>query len=342
MLKHSPAFLLAIVVMGLTLITGCARNFGALVRTGPDDPGQRIIGLYPCAEGRPDVAEIDPSRPMTILVHGCTSSGARFATLAEVFEAHGQQTLCFNYNDRDFLNTSATQLALALSELQERMEPGPITILGHSQGGLVARRALQADLTRPLRTREGFTYNLVTVSSPLHGIASSADCAEVWLHVVSLSITVAVCMAITGNKWTEIPPGSHFMTNPSPMVDEVTAHLQIVTDERDSCRQLAADGGCATDDFVFGLDEQRSEVVRADPRVSVVELRVGHAAAVGENRVPPLLLIDVLQQNSVLAPTTPALEPEVVALLARLYPGESGLSSGAMSRATSTSWAPPF
>jgi len=297
-----------------------------MVRTGPDDPGERIIGLYRCAPGRPDVAEIDPTLPTTILVHGCTSSGARFATLAEVFEAHGQQTLCFNYNDRDFINTSATQLALALSELEERIAPGQITVLGHSQGGLVARRALQADLTRPLHTREGFTYNLVTVSSPLHGIASSADCGQVWLHVISLSITIAVCMAVTGNKWTEIPPGSHFMTNPSPMVDEVTAHLQIVTDERGSCRRFAEDGTCETDDFVFGLEEQNSEVVTADPRVSVVEIQVGHAAAVGENRMPPLLLIEVLQRSGVLAPTTPTLEPEIVALLARLYPGESGRS----------------
>lgn len=314
------AFWLAHTIAALMLATGCTRNLGALVRTGPDDPGERIIGLYDCEEGRPDVANIDPTRPMTILVHGCTSSGARFRTLAQVFELHGQQTLCFNYNDRDYLNTSATQLALALSELEERIEPGQITLLGHSQGGLVARRALQADLTRPLHTREGFTYRLVTVSSPLHGIDSSADCGQVWLHVISLSITVAVCLAVTGNKWTEIPPGSRFMTNPSPLVDEVSGHLQIVTDERATCREERDDGTCETDDFVFGLHEQYSDVVRADARVSVVEVAAGHAAIVGENLRPPLLLLSVLQAHGILAPTPPEREPEVVALLGRLYP----------------------
>jgi len=321
----SSVFLAIALLLAGAAGAGCTRNLGALVRTGPDDPGERIIGLYRCEEGRPDVAEIDPTLPTTILVHGCTSSGARFATLAEVFEAHGQQTLCFNYNDRDYLNTSATQLALALSELEERIEPGQITILGHSQGGLVARRALQADLTRPLHTREGFTYRLVTVSSPLHGIASSADCGEVWLHVVSLSITVGVCVAIAGNKWNEIPPGSRFMTNPSALVAEVTEHLQIVTDERDTCRHLHADGTCETDDFVFGLDEQYSDVVSADDRVTVVEVAAGHAAVVGENLRPPVLLMEVLQENGILAVTPPEREPEIVALLARLYPGEAAL-----------------
>ncbi len=325
-LRLSHASWCALVLcLGAAAGSGCTRNLGALVRTGPDDPGERIIGLYRCEAGRPDVAEIDPARPITILVHGCTSSGARFATLAQVFEAHGQQTLCFNYNDRDFLNTSATQLALALSALQERIEPSEITVLGHSQGGLVARRALQADLTRPLRTREGFTYRLVTVSSPFHGIASSSDCGEVWLHVISLSITVAVCLAVAGNKWTEIPPGSRFMTNPTDLVDEVTRHLQIVTDERDACRQFRDDGSCETDDFVFGLAEQHSDVVSADPRVSVVEVAAGHAAVVGENLSPPLLLIDLLQENGILVPTPPEREPEIVALLRRLYPGEDAV-----------------
>jgi hypothetical protein len=270
-------------------------------------------------EGRPDEVELDPHRPLAVLVHGCTSSGARFRTLAQVFEAHDQQTVCFNYNDRDFLNTSATQLAIALSALERRWEPQTITVLGHSQGGLIARRALQADLPRPLVTQPGFTYRLVTVSSPFDGIASSSDCSLVWLHVLTLSATVAACMAIAGNKWNEIPPGSRFMTNPAPLVGEVTSHLQIVTDERGSCREEDEHGECRTDDFVFSLDEQYSDVVTADPRVATEEIAVGHAAAVGENLVPPRLLIEVLQQHGVLAPTPPSREAEVVALLDRLY-----------------------
>jgi thioesterase domain-containing protein len=319
-----PAPLHARTLAGLALLAalvsgGCTRNLGSIIRTGPHDPGERIVGLYPCGEGRPEVAELDPTRPLTVLVHGCTSSGARFRTLADVFEAHGQQTLCFNYNDRDFLNTSASQLALALGAIQRKWEPHEITLLGHSQGGLVARRALQSDLPRALVMQQGFGFRLVTVSSPFHGIASSSDCGRVWLHAVTLSATVAVCIAIAGNKWNEIPPGSRFMTNRAPLLEAVTRHLQIVTDERDTCRTVNDAGACEVDDFVFAREEQYSEVVSSDTRVTTVEIPVGHAAAVGENRVPPLQLIAVLQREGVLPPTPPEREAEMLAYLEELY-----------------------
>jgi hypothetical protein len=300
------------------VLASCSRNLGVLIHTRDDLPAERIVGLFPCEAGGRDVVDLDPTRPLTVLVHGCNSSGERFKTLAQVFEANGQQTICFNYNDRDYLNTSATQLASALSALERRLEPGELTLLGHSQGGLVARRALQADLPQPLISREGFSYQLVTISSPFSGIASATDCARTWLHVVSLTTTVAVCLVITGNKWTEIPPGSAFMNNRTPLV--MTRHLQIVTDERATCRQRRENGTCKVDDFVFGLDEQHNPIVTTDPRVSTVELKEGHAAVVGENGVAPLLLIETLQKEHVLVATPPEQRASFSGLLTRLYP----------------------
>jgi pimeloyl-ACP methyl ester carboxylesterase len=298
------------------LLGGCVTNRGALI-DGGDEAAERVPGLYPCMKRGREVVEIDPTKPLTVLVHGCRSSGERFKTLAQVFEAHGQQTICFNYNDRDSINTSATQLANALSSLQKRLEPQELTVLGHSQGGLISRRALQADLRRGLITQDGFTYRLVTVSAPFSGINSSADCGKTWLHVLSLSITVGVCLAVTGNKWTEIFPGSRFLNNPTPLVG--TSHLQIFTDERETCRTRRADGRCAVDDFVFGLEEQDSPVVKASANVTSVTVRAGHAEVVGEDGAPPLKLIDVLQQQGVLAKTPENAQATLSELLGSLY-----------------------
>lgn len=300
----------ALSLLVLALVSGCARNTGALLVAGAE-PDERIAGLYPCGPGTHDVYSLDPHKPLTLLVHGCNSSGARFKLLSQVFEAQGQQTLCFNYNDRDYLNTSATQLASALGALQERLSPGELTLIGHSQGGLVARRALQADLPRPLERKPGFNFRLVTVSAPFDGIQSSADCGKVWLHVVSLSTTVLVCLLVTGNKWPEIPPGSAFLRNPAPLVAD--RHLQIITDERGTCRVHRADGTCATDDFVFSLEEQRSPVV-GEQNLEVVTLEAGHAAVVGETGEPPTLLMDALRQHGVLA-EAPGLSAERLATL---------------------------
>ncbi len=305
------------IAVALLLLTGCTRNLGVLIHTSAETTDARIVGLFPCEAGGRDVFELDPSRPVTVLVHGCNSSGERFKTLAQVFEANGQQTICFNYNDRDYLNTSATQLAQALSALELRLEPHELTILGHSQGGLVARRALQADLPRPLVTREGFSYRLVTVSSPFSGIDSSADCGRPWLHALTLTTTIVVCLVVTGNKWTEIPPGSSFMTNPAPLLS--TRHLQIVTDETATCRVRDASGACKVSDAVFDLHEQYNPLLTSDPRVTTIELKEGHAAVVGENGVPPRLLIETLQAQHVLAATLPSRSQSFAGLLTRLY-----------------------
>jgi hypothetical protein len=103
------------------------------------------------------------------------------------------------------------------------------------------------------------------------------------------------------------------------LIGAVSQHLQIVTDERDTCRTLNDTGDCSVDDFVFGLDEQYSDIVSADARVTTVEIPVGHAAAVGENRVPPLRLIAVLEQQGILATTPPDREAEMLAYLEALY-----------------------
>lgn len=309
---------LSLIALSITL-GACTRNLGTLVRTGPDDPGERVVGIYPCEAGRPPDVSIDPRRPLTVLVHGCGSSAERFGLLARAFEARGQQAICFHYNDRDFLNTSATQLAIALGALERRMEPAPITLLGHSQGGLVARRALQSDLPRGLETQPGFTYRLVTVSAPFHGIASSADCGLPWLHALSFTVTLGVCMAITGNKWTEIPPGSSFMSNPATLVEAVTGHLQILTDERASCRHYAPSGLCEEDDLVFTPGEQQSPVVEADRRVQVVTVHSGHAAIVGETGEVPRVLLRTLESYGVLSEVPAERATEIEEQLALLY-----------------------
>jgi pimeloyl-ACP methyl ester carboxylesterase len=172
-----------------------------------------------------------------VLVHGCSFSRGGFNTLAKVFEAHGQQTVCFNYDDRERLEVSSAQLIGALEMLQDLLGATEMTVVGHSQGGLVARRALVRDRSRPLRVRPGNRLRLVTVSSPFAGIASSRDCGRTWLHALTLGVTVGICQGIAGDKWHEIYPGSEFMNHPGVLLPEVASYLKVVTNETGSCRR---------------------------------------------------------------------------------------------------------
>jgi len=308
-----------VALLSALALAACATLPSAIVRTGPDDPGARIPGIDRCDRDSPGVVDLDPDRPLVLLVHGCRSSGGRFRALARVFEAHGQQTVCFNYDDRDSLRDASRDLATAILALEARLKPRQITILGHSQGGLVARRALIREGRHPLPAGDGFTYRLLTVSSPLNGISASSICGRPWLHFLTLGFTHVICHGISGKKWTEIFPNAPFMERPGTLIPAVTEHLQVVTDERGICRRANPDGTCAKSDYVFGIDEQRNAVISADPRVEVVPMAAGHVEIVGTEGVVPLKLLGLLQARGILAATPPERKDEMVGLLARLF-----------------------
>ncbi len=268
-------------------------------------------GIAQCTREQPDSIRIDPTRPVVVLVHGCFSSGSRFKKLSDVFTLHDQQVLCFNYDDRDSLRAVALRLQTFLYELQRRLDDQTVTVVGHSQGGMISRIALSDWATPPANAR----FSLVTVSSPLSGIDAAEHCGWTGLHVATLGITVGVCAAIAGSPWTEIHPGSRIWTDPLQLYPQVSEHLVIITNEKGTCRVRAEDGSCQEDDFVFTSSEQLNPKIVEDARVRVVTARAGHAEIVGESDVEPRKLIEILQRSNILRPTPKDKEAALTALL---------------------------
>ncbi len=301
------------VVLVALLAVACASgpSGGGGVPTRPS-----LAGLDPCDDHGCLSTPLDPARPVVVLVHGCNSSTGRFATLREVFAAHGQQAVCFAYDDRATLAASADQLRSALARLTAQFPGQPVTVLGHSQGGLVARLALTAG-TAPLAPEH--RLRLVTISTPFNGIASSSHCGIRAVQVATLGLSAALCHAITGAKWFEIHPRALEVVAPAPLATAVSEHLMIVTDETGACRTSAADGHCLTNDFVFSVAEQLNPRLATDPRQTAVTVVAGHAAIVGDDRRPPHQLRRLLEEHRVLDPLPPERADQVEAVVARLY-----------------------
>jgi pimeloyl-ACP methyl ester carboxylesterase len=303
----------------LLILAACARPPAPALRFGRDGERVSLGAIGSCSEPE-RVKAIDPAAPLVVLVHGCNASQGRFRALAELFELHGQQTLCFRYDDRRRLGDVAHELRAVLHDLAGRLARSELTLLGHSQGGLVARAALAGAHEPPLATRGApLAVSLVTVSAPFNGIEAASDCGARWLHALTLGTTLAVCRAVAGPKWRDIHPHAGMVERPGKLSARVGSHLEIRTDERNTCRQFGSDGRCLRADYVFSVREQNNTRISADGRVTPDLVAAGHAEIVGKDDSPPRKLLGVLQEHGVLAPTPPDKLIALEALLRRLF-----------------------
>jgi len=293
----------------------------------PPDIALNIPGLSPCTDNPDRTLHLNSREPVTVLVHGCYGSAGLFRALGQVLAFHGQQAVCFSYDYRDSMMTSSSELIASLEALARGMNNKRITVIGHSQGGLIARKALVGERPDALANTDA-DLRLVTVSAPLGGIASAETCGSAQAGYWSLGIIPVLCRVVSGEKWYEITSASDFIRRPGELVGPVGEYLKIVTDERGACREYEKDGACAEDDFVFSLAEQRIAAIDQGGRVKNVEVKAGHVEIVGDRRVVPEKLIAVLQRNGILNPTEPDRAEAFKRLLARLYLGEAAIETG--------------
>lgn len=317
---------LMFVVLLASLLSGCA-----FLRSPDLDPTPLEIGqlpapditlqfpqLGPCTDAPERAFSLDSSKPVTVLVHGCDGSAGRFRSLAQLYVFHGQQAVCFSYDDRASLLRSSEQLAAALGALAERMSNRDITVIGHSMGGLVARKAMEGE-HRTEWKRARVNVNLVTVSAPVAGIAAANPCGNRGLHWASLGTVPLACWAVTGDNWYEITASSDFIRRPGQLVASVQRYVKVVTDERGTCRRRNADGACVESDHIFSLAEQYQPIIDGHPRLTNVEVAAGHVEIVGYKGVAPRQLVSILQQQGLLAATPEGREGALDRLMAELY-----------------------
>jgi pimeloyl-ACP methyl ester carboxylesterase len=310
---------IVIFMVAVSLLGGCATR--QTITALDLEPGRQplpnvtieIPGLGPCTDNPDRRLRFDASQPINVLVHGCFGSSGQFRGLAQVLAFHGQQSACFTYDDRAKLTQSAAALRIAIEQLAEQSPVPQVTVIGHSQGALIARGAL----TEATRTPH-LDLRLVTVSGPFSGIEAARTCGRSWLYPLTLGLVPLSCYLATGPKWADITYSSRFIREPGPLSGQVGRYLKIDTDERDSCRR-EENGRCIEDDDIFSLAEQRNALVEDDQRLTRVEVKAGHVEIVGDKRVAPRKLIAILQEHGVVRPTEPERSSAFHLLLSQIY-----------------------
>ena len=286
-------------------------------RLPPSNIAVNIPNLGPCTDNPDRSVRLNLDQPVTILVHGCFGSSGNFRGLAQVLAFNGQQTACFTYNDRDSMMVTSAQLNTALDQLAQTMRNKSVTVIGHSQGALVARKAMVADRPDPMVNKD-LKLRLVTVSGPFAGIEAARQCGNPLMRMLTLGLIGPMCKLVTGDKWSEITYNSDFILQPGTLGKQVQSYLKVVTDERESCRRVA-NGKCVESDEIFSLPEQSNASIDQDPAVKIVEVKAGHVEIVGDKQAAPDKLIAILQQNGIMNATEPARIAKLNLLMAQLY-----------------------
>ena len=285
-----------------SLFSGCAFVQPApLITIENAQPSETDIsvtlpGLSLCQGDTRARAVISADKPVYLMVHGCKGSAGSFRKLSEVLKYQEKQTLCYTYNDRDKLSDVASHLATTIHKLSGHFSYPEITLIGHSQGGLNARKAV----TKEFLTEKETSITLVTVSAPLSGIKSAEPCGRKSIRLATLGIHDLACRIISGGKWFEITNSSDYIRTPGELQSSVTKYALVMTDETDSCREFDSSGNCVKDDYVFSLREQQLPVATQGLQASSKVIKDGHVAVVGENGKVPYRLIYALQDLRVL------------------------------------------
>jgi pimeloyl-ACP methyl ester carboxylesterase len=310
----------------LVALTGCAISPPYVPEPQPLQRGSlpppnaalNVPHLRPCTDSADHTLHLNTGYPVTVLVHGCNGSAGRFRSLAQLYAFHGQQAVCFSYDDRESLVLSSGRLIAALDELAGSIRDKHVTVIGHSMGGLLARKAMEHDRSGEWQRNQA-SLTLATVSAPLAGIQVASPCGSSLLHWLSLGTLPGICWIVTGDNWYEITSPSSFIRLPGPLLPSVRRYLKIVTDERDTCRRKNANGTCIESDYVFSLAEQYHPLIDVYPRLVNIEVAAGHVEIVGSKEVAPRKLLAILQHEGLLAPTPPERLGALEQLLADLY-----------------------
>ncbi|MCO5171540.1 MAG: hypothetical protein M9894_35000 [Planctomycetes bacterium] len=223
----------------------------------------------------PDRLPLDPTRSVVVWVHGYDPVSGDFDPLARELRRRGHQVVRFRYDWRQRMDRSADELVAALKALRREHRLSRLRVIAHSQGGLIARRAMTVGRARTL-AGDG-PIDLVTVASQFPGYRSA--------NMTYLMPRV---------NWFGVQPShrdlrswSPFVRAPGRLADDVR-HVKVETLEEGKTRREA---GRRVDDC--SAPRQAHRPVDRDPRlVDRVALDLGHVGVLRDDagRARPELL----------------------------------------------------
>jgi pimeloyl-ACP methyl ester carboxylesterase len=114
----------------------------------------------------------DETRPPVLLVHGIRGKPADLQSIVDSLKNSQYQLYVLAYNDfKRKVSANGKDLAILLKEFKARKK---LTIVAHSMGGIVVRKAL-GDLSESDDIQEFESIRFISIDSPWHGFDGPED-----------------------------------------------------------------------------------------------------------------------------------------------------------------------
>jgi pimeloyl-ACP methyl ester carboxylesterase len=108
-------------------------------------------------------ADLDPQRPLVVLIHGLDSDDGVWDSMATMLRGRHYQVAYFNFPSDGPIADDARRLADDMAALHERFPGLRVNLIGHSMGALIARAYVEGDrYTQPVD-------RFIAIGPPNHG-----------------------------------------------------------------------------------------------------------------------------------------------------------------------------
>lgn len=177
--------------------------------------------------------DLDPTRPLVVLVHGLDGDGASCAQLGALLQKDGHQVAYFSYPADQPLDRSAALLADHLEALRHDFPPLRVELVTQSMGGLIARQYVEgADYAGGIdRLIMIAPPNSGSAWSPLAPIMKLAVNASQWWNDADWSPAWMITQGIT-QAARDLWPGSRFLIDLNSHPRRAAVRYTIIAGDR--------------------------------------------------------------------------------------------------------------
>ena len=241
----------------------------------PADPSAPVPAPLPFS------AALPTGQGTVILVHGFNPTSSELDPLENELEHRGYKVVRFTYDYKQALEISADEFTQFVLRLSAETTGGNLTVIAHSMGGLVSRRAMTAGRRQSL-AGTATPVKLITIASPFGGFAS-ANATLLWpFNTFGIN-----------ESFRSLGTMRDFIRTPGALGQNIS-HIKIETDEREKTR---TQNGMTVSDALVLPENQKNNAVDSDPGLKAkITLNAGHMGVLSTGSAVSGQLLEALDR----------------------------------------------